>query len=113
MMNSESQSLHVLQANGGHGWYKQATEKDQKVFREWVLGVLKTTTVDLTFEKKDGTIREMKATLEESKLPVIEKKTDRVRKENDQVLSVFDLEKNEWRSCRFDSITNINFTLGE
>jgi hypothetical protein len=46
-------------------------------------------------------------------LPTIEKKTDRVRKENDDVLSMFDLEKGEWRSCRYDSITQINFTLGE
>lgn len=111
MMNSESH--HVLQTNTKLGWYKQADPKEQKIFRDWLVGVLKTETVDLTFEKKDGTIREMKATLEESKLPVIEKKTDRVRKENDEVLSMFDLEKNEWRACRFDSITNINFTLGE
>jgi hypothetical protein len=55
----------------------------------------------------------MKCTLVESKLPVVEKKTDRVRKENDDVISVFDLEKNEWRSCRYDSIKQINFTLGE
>jgi hypothetical protein len=112
-MNSALKDSHLLTANGGPGWYKQASAKEQKLFREWVVGVLKTNTVDLTFEKKDGTIREMKATLEESKLPVIEKKTDRVRKENDEVLSMFDLEKNEWRSCRFDSITNVNFTLGE
>jgi hypothetical protein len=46
-------------------------------------------------------------------LPILEKKTDRVRKENDDVLSVFDLEKNEWRSCRYDSIREIKFTLGD
>jgi hypothetical protein len=111
MKNSESP--HVLQTNENLGWYKQADTKEQKIFRDWLIGVLKTETVYLTFEKKDGTIREMKATLEESKLPVIEKKTDRVRRENDEVLSMFDLEKKEWRACRFDSITNINFTLGE
>lgn len=111
MMNSESH--HVLQTNAKLGWYKQADPKEQQIFRDWVVGVLKTDTVDLTFEKKDGTIREMKATLQETMLPVIEKKTDRVRKENVEVLSVFDTEKQEWRSCRFDSIRNVNFTIGK
>jgi hypothetical protein len=46
-------------------------------------------------------------------LPVIEKKTDRVRKENKDVLSIFDLEKNEWRSCRYDSIEAVSFNLGK
>lgn len=94
-------------------WYKTASVKEQAQFREWLVGVLKTNTVGLTFKKKDDTIREMKCTLVEEKLPEIEKKTDRVRKENDNVISVFDIEKNEWRSCRYDSIKQINFTLGE
>jgi uncharacterized protein YccT (UPF0319 family) len=111
-MNTEYQDLLVNTKNG-FDWYKQADPKEQKLFREWLQGVLKTETVCLTFRKKDDTIREMKCTLVESKLPVVEKKTDRVRKENDDVISVFDLEKNEWRSCRYDSIKQINFTLGE
>ena len=94
-------------------WYKTADAKEQKLFREWLHGLLKTDTVDLTFVKKDDTIREMKCTLIESSLPILETKTDRVRKENDDVISVFDLEKNEWRSCRYDSIREIKFTLGD
>ena len=94
-------------------WYKTASVKEQAQFRKWLVGVLKTNTVGLTFKKKDDTMREMKCTLVEEKLPEIEKKTDRVRKENDNVISVFDIEKNEWRSCRYDSIKQINFTLGE
>jgi len=93
-------------------WYKNTNPEEQKIFREWLQDLLKTETVCLTFRKKDDTIREMKCTLIESKLPPIEKKTDRVRKDNDDVISVFDLEKNEWRSCRYDSINQINFTLG-
>ena len=94
-------------------WYKTASVKEQAQFREWLMSILKTNTVGLTFKKKDDTIREMKCTLAEEKLPEIEKKTERVRKENDNVISVFDIEKNEWRSCRYDSIKRINFTLGE
>ena len=94
-------------------WYKEADSKEQKLFREWLHGVLRTDIVNLTFMKKDDTIREMKCTLIESSLPILKKKTDRVRKENDDVISVFDLEKNEWRSCRYDSIRKIEFTIGD
>jgi len=94
-------------------WYKQANPKEQTTYREWLKGVLEMHTVDLTFVKKDDTIREMKCTLMESELPKVEKKTDRVRKENDSVISVFDLEKQEWRSCRYDSIKRIQFSLGQ
>jgi hypothetical protein len=94
-------------------WYWTANPEEQELYREWLQGVLKMHTVDLTFRKKDDTIREMKCTLIESMLPVIEKKTDRVRKVNNDVLSVFDLEKNEWRSFRYDSIEAVSFNLGK
>jgi len=102
MMNTESSV-----------WYKTAKAEEQELYRDWLHGVLKAHTVDLTFRKKDDTIREMKCTLIESMLPVIEKKTDRVRKESKDALSVFDLEKNEWRSFRYDSIEVVSFNLGK
>jgi hypothetical protein len=92
-------------------WYKSASIKEQKEFRSWLEGLLKTNEVDLTFTKKDGTIREMKCSLKESLLPVYEKKTDKVKTKSEESLSVFDLEKKEWRSFRFDSITSFKFDL--
>ena len=92
--------------------YSTMSAKDQKKFREWIKGVLQNETATLTFQKKDGTMRVMKASLRESDFPVYEKKTETVRKQNDEVLSVVDLELNEWRSFRFDSIKQIEFTLG-
>jgi hypothetical protein len=92
--------------------YSEMTVKDQKKFREWVKGILQRETAILTFQKKDGTMRVMKASLREEHFPVYEKKTERVRTVNDEVLSVVDLEKNEWRSFRFDSIKKIEFSLG-
>ena len=92
-------------------WYKTADAKEQKLFREWLHGLLKTETVDLTFVKKDDTIREMKCTLMESKLPsgyVIDPDVEI----HENYIHIFDLEKQAWRSCRFDSIRSIKFTLG-
>ena len=82
-------------------------EKDQ--LYKWLKGLLVQGEVGISFEKKDGTLRDMKCTLKE--VPSYEKKTDTVRKENKDVLSVFDLEKMEWRSFRLDSIKEIKFNL--
>jgi len=60
----------------------------------------------VVFTKSDGTERKMLCTLQENAIPAAEpKKTDRVKKENDDVLAVWDLEANGWRSFRFDSVT--------
>lgn len=91
-------------------FYETASEKDQKLFRDWLYNLLTLEVVDLTFKKKDGTIREMKCTLMESKLPPKEP-TNSVPKENVNSLPVFDLEKNEWRAFRYDSIQGIKFSL--
>jgi hypothetical protein len=93
--------------------YSEMDEKNKKAFRDWIKGVLRNETATLTFQKKDGTMRVMKASLRDSDLPAYEKKTESVRKQNDEVLSVVDLELNEWRSFRFDSIKKIEFTLGK
>lgn len=88
-------------------WNKM--EKDQ--LYKWLKGLLLECNVDVTFEKKDGTLREMMCTLKD--VPSYEKKTDTVRKENTDVMSVFDVNKQEWRSFRLDSIKEIKFELGD
>lgn len=85
--------------------------KDKKRLRKWLTEHLVYGEVKVTFEKKDGTMREMRCTLKD--VPEYERKTESEtpRKKNDEVLSVFDLDKNEWRSFRIDSIKNITFDL--
>ena len=64
----------------------------------------------VTFTKKDGTARTILCTLRDSvlqSLPVQEKKTDRVKQDNPDVLAVYDLENQAWRSFRMDSITSV------
>jgi hypothetical protein len=56
----------------------------------------------------------MTCTLQESEIPEYEKKTERVRTTlTDETISVVDLEKNEWRSFRYDSVKSVSFTIGE
>jgi hypothetical protein len=94
-------------------WYSQAKPADQAEFRQWLKGLLQTELVKLTFEKTDGTMRVMRATLKSGVVPLYERKTERVRTPNPELCSVFDLDKREWRSFRFDKVKRIEFTLGE
>ena len=64
--------------------------------------------VDIKFTKKDGTERVMKCTLLEDIVKPYEKKTDKQKVANTDILSVWDVEKNDWRSFRYDSIIDIN-----
>ena len=87
--------------------------KDGKNGRKWLLGLLETEIVEIEFTKKDGTERVMKCTLQEDYLPeydVIEIDKDRWKKDS---LAVFDLEKEDWRSFRWDSVKAVRFTLGD
>lgn len=64
-------------------------------------------TIRVAFTKADGSLREMLCTKNPELISerfIAEKKTDRTIKESTEVARVFDLEKNEWRSFRLDSI---------
>jgi hypothetical protein len=90
-------------------FYATASDEDKKIFRNWLVSHLKMGEVRLTFNKKDGTIREMKATLDQKVVPIIENTTGVEKKRSPEVVSVWDLEKSAWRSVRFDSIMQISF----
>ena len=84
-------------------------------FQTWLRGLLhdeSTKDLCVVFTKKDGTEREMFCTLSEGKIP-----TDKQPKEGQSsetfgsALRVFDTQKEEWRSFRWDSIKEVRFDL--
>ena len=81
--------------------------------REWLKGLLRSEKVKVTFTKKDGTDREMLCTLVSDKIPSEKAPKNTGKSGSDDALAVFDLEKSEWRSFRWDSVKKIEFTLGE
>jgi hypothetical protein len=81
-----------------------------KKSRKWLIGLLESSPVEVTFTKKDGTERIMKCTLQEEYLP---ETVGGERKKNEDSLAVYDLDMEGWRSFRWDSIKGINFTIGE
>lgn len=78
-------------------------------YKDWLGDKLKHMDAKVTFTKKDGTERIMKCTLREDAIKPYEKKTDKEKNKNEETLSVWDLDKNQWRSFRYDSIKEVQF----
>ena len=64
----------------------------------------------VTFEKVDGTLREMRCTLRSDMMPVqlLREEGDASKRTTpDTVLAVWDLDQGGWRSFRMDSVKNV------
>lgn len=79
--------------------------------KDWLRTLLKEDVVSITFIKKDGSERLMKCTLSESKIPSEFAPKGSEKAKSDEVLPVFDVESDGWRSFRWDSIKKIQFSL--
>jgi len=91
-------------------------EKEFEEFKTWTLGVLHDNNIKdlcVTFTKADGTERAMQCTLVEDRIPTdkIPKTTGPATTSNGSAVRVFDTEKSEWRSFRWESVTKVEFTL--
>jgi len=84
-------------------------EMELDELRKWLTGVLKEEVVTIKFTKKDGTDRVIKATLHDR---LVANTNGTGKKENAGVISVTDVEIDEWRTIRLDSIKEISFELG-
>lgn len=82
--------------------------------QEWLIEILRTGNITINFTKKDGTERALKCTLNEQEIPgTFAPKTENTveRKKSPDVLSVFDIENQGWRSCRWDSIKSVSIEV--
>ena len=79
--------------------------------REELITKLKENVCVVSFKKKDGTNRNMKCTLKESVVPKATKEDPlsqkKIRALNEEVVPVWDVEKESWRSFRVDSVITI------
>ena len=103
--------------------YQEADDQVKEQIREWVRGLLQNSEVTVTFTKADGTDRDMLCTLDGSRIPVsiakpvqsvdgIVRESRRPKKEPDpHSIRVFDLQKQEWRSFRFERLKKVTATL--
>ena len=86
---------------------------DDKKSKNWLVNLLRESSVTITFIKKDGSERKMYCTLSEKKIPAEKTPKGTEKSKNEEVLPVFDLESGGWRSFRWDSVKRIDFDLTE
>jgi hypothetical protein len=91
-------------------------ETDFKLFKKWLRSHLKFGPVTVTFTKKDGSERVMKCTTNPTFImfkdpSILESK--REKKVNEDIMPVYDLESDAWKSFRWDSIKSVMITIGE
>jgi len=91
-------------------------EKDLTLFQKWLRGHLKFGPVTVTFTKKDGSERVMKCTTNPTYImfkdpSILESK--REKKINENIMPVYDMESNAWKSFRWDSVKSVMITIGE
>jgi hypothetical protein len=91
--------------------YKEWDNAERKMFRDWLRGMLNVGEVTVVFVKKDETTRTMLCTTSSELATPYEKKTERTV--NEDVCFVFDLEKQAWRSFRYDTLTEVRLQIGK
>jgi len=116
-MTWEQQEVFRILKNKPGTTYQEADDVNKVIIRDWVKSLLHVTEVRVEFTKADGSVREMRCTLNPDKLPPTPAPTgpvDGIVKESKQrkapdpeSIRVFDLDKNEWRSFRFDRLQKV------
>jgi len=84
--------------------------------RNYIKSMLKMDILKVAFTKVNGDLREMYCTLQEEFIPEHKKyysSGDDGREKNMEVLSVFDMEKADWRSFRIENITDFGIVREE
>lgn len=74
-----------------------------------VIEYLRANIVNVRFEKADGTMRDMMCTLNEKYLPAQKDLEEAIQEKepNKEVVAVWDLEKESWRSFRLDRVVSM------
>ena len=117
-MTWEQQEVFRILKNKPGTMYQEADDTNKAILRDWVRSLLQTTKVNIEFLKADGTARNMLCTLNwdyipeskhpgQSALDGIVRESKQRKEPDPETLRVFDLEKGEWRSFRFDRLQKI------
>jgi hypothetical protein len=78
------------------------TTIDRNIQRRSLIALLKKHECKIVFTKADGTARELRCTLNQDQIP--QAINGEVGGDDREVVKVWDLEKNAWRSFRMDSL---------
>ena len=93
----EEEPVHAFDSNQG---------------RDWLKSILNDGVANIHFLKSDGTERVMKCTLDRKVVPqVVSEEPKKVRAISPDVLPVYDIEAQGWRSFRWNSIIKVDIKL--
>lgn len=84
-------------------------ERNDDDWRNRVIDLLKTGNAKFHFQKVDGSLRDMFCTLQPSALPDENYNTELSNQSKPGILTIWDLEKNAWRSLKFDTVIDFKF----
>ena len=115
-MTWEQQEVVRLLKSAPGTQYQEADDVNKAIIRDWVKSLLQKGPVTVTFTKADGTDRAMNCTLNPEQLPAptvasvdgIIKESKQRKQPDEHSLRVFDLDKKEWRSFRFDRLQKVS-----
>ena len=117
-MTWEQQEVVRLLKSAPGTQYQEADDANKTIMRDWIKSLLQKGPVTVVFTKADGTDREMLCTLNPEQLPEVPVATGPVdgivkeakerKKPDEHSLRVFDLDKKEWRSFRFDRLQKVS-----
>jgi hypothetical protein len=86
-------------------------DRNDPEFKQWLLEVIREDGATVTFTKKDGTPRKMNCTLVPTDIPEDKKPKTEGVEYSDEAVRVFDTDKQDWRSFRWDSLTRVEFKI--
>jgi hypothetical protein len=96
-------------------FYTTADDEQKQAFKDFLRGVLREQRMNICFIKADGTERWLHCSLHPDLIPAekLQKEEASTRKRSEEALAVWDIEKQDWRSFRYDSVKEFSFNLGE
>lgn len=81
---------------------------NENLTHEQILELLHQSDCEVTFKKVNGELRVMPCTLRSEALPEkLLSENKRIREHNTNVISVWSLDRREWRSFRVDNVVSI------
>ena len=121
-MSWEQQEVVRLLKGAPGTQYQQADDANKAIIRDWIKSLLQKQPITVTFTKADGTDREMLCTLDQLRIPAplvapahnsdgTVKESKQRKQPDEHSIRVFDLEKKEWRSFRFDRLKKVTAEL--
>lgn len=99
----------------GPEWYKTADEQSKGLFRELVTAAIRRERVNICFTKTDGTERWLHCTLHPELIPAekLQKEESSTRTKSVEAQVVWDIDKQDWRSFRWDTVKEFSWGLGD